>query len=172
MEGPGGDPVNRHSMTANRPNAGRKTAATRSPPSSGPALPPADRGRRPLPTAPGRTTVQSEDLGKWVQAQRLNWDQLLPAQAWMLENMLGIGPAGPEERPQAARTQADKWKVNMRAREGSLQVVPRKAVERITEPDGSVTQVRLGTFIDNARRRTDKLGEERRAELTELGMRW
>ncbi|MDH6493725.1 hypothetical protein [Streptomyces sp. SAI-127] len=32
--------------------------------------------------------------------------------------------------------------------------------------------LRLGTFIDNARRRADKLSEERRAELAELGMRW
>lgn len=55
----------------------------------------------PLPTGPGQMTVQGEDLGKWVQAQRLNWDQLLPAQTWMLENTLDIGPAGPEERPPA-----------------------------------------------------------------------
>jgi hypothetical protein len=58
------------------------------------------------------------------------------------------------------------------AREGSLQTVPRKAVEQLTEPDGTVTEVRLGTFSDNARRWADKLTPERRAQLDALGMRW
>lgn len=31
---------------------------------------------------------------------------------------------------------------------------------------------KLGMFVDNARRRADKLSDERRQELTELGMRW
>ncbi|MDX3078584.1 helicase associated domain-containing protein [Streptomyces sp. MI02-7b] len=70
---------------------------------------------QPLPTAPGQTTVQGEDLGAWVQAQRLGWEQLLPAQVWMLENMLHLTPAEPSERPPAPRTQADKWAVNLRA---------------------------------------------------------
>jgi hypothetical protein len=126
----------------------------------------------PLPTAPGQTTLQGEDLGAWVQAQRLNWDQLLPAQAWMLENMLHLTPAAPDERPQAPRTQADKWAANMaavrqfHAREGHLQA-PRKHVEVVDGVDH-----KLGMFLDNARRRADKLSTERRQELTELGMRW
>jgi len=53
-------------------------------------------------------TLQGEDIGAWVQAQRLGWQQLLPAQAWMLENMLHLSPAQPEERPPAPLTQADK----------------------------------------------------------------
>ncbi|WP_405577225.1 hypothetical protein [Streptomyces sp. NBC_01190] len=66
----------------------------------------------------------------------------------------------------------------MRARSGGLcgaqshLRVPRKYVERLAEPDGSVTEVLLGLFIDNARPRADKLTPERREELTELGMRW
>ncbi|MEW2521503.1 DEAD/DEAH box helicase [Actinacidiphila alni] len=129
------------------------------------------------PTAPGQMTVQGEDLGAWAHAQRLRWDQLLPAQQWMLEHMLRLRPAEPDEQPTAPRTQADKWAVNIRAakqfhtREGHLRV-PRKAVEQLTEPDGTVTEVRLGTFLDNARRRADNLTPERRAELTALGMRW
>jgi hypothetical protein len=31
---------------------------------------------------------------------------------------------------------------------------------------------KIGLFVDNARRRADKLSAERRQELTELGMRW
>ncbi|MFB7293362.1 DEAD/DEAH box helicase [Actinacidiphila glaucinigra] len=132
---------------------------------------------QPLPTAPGKVSVQGEDLGAWVQAQRLGWEQLLPAQAWMLQNMLHLTPAEASERPPAPRTQADKWAVNLRAarqfhaREGALQA-PRKHVEQLTEPDGTVTEVKLGQFLDNARRRADKLTEDRRAELDALGMRW
>jgi hypothetical protein len=131
----------------------------------------------PLP-APGEATVQGEDLGAWVMAQRLNWEQLLPAQQWMLQNMLHIGPGEASEWPPAPRTQADKWAANMaaarqfHAREGSLQTVPRKAVVHLTEPDGTVTDMKLGLFIDNCRRRADKLSAERRAELDALGMRW
>jgi superfamily II DNA or RNA helicase len=125
-----------------------------------------------LPTAPRQMTLQGEDLGAWVQAQRLGWDQLLPAQAWMLENMLNLGPAGPEERPQAPRTRADHWAANLAAarqfhgREGHLNV-PRKHIEEV---DG--VPCKLGMFIDNSRRRADKLAQERRAELDALGMRW
>ncbi|MFB7958118.1 Helicase associated domain protein [Streptomyces sp. NPDC056045] len=32
--------------------------------------------------------------------------------------------------------------------------------------------MRLGTWVDNARRRGDRLTEERRADLDALGMRW
>ncbi|MYU12215.1 helicase [Streptomyces sp. SID8361] len=126
----------------------------------------------PVPTQPGQTTVQGEDLGAWVQAQRLGWAQLLPAQQWMLENMLHLGPLEPDERPQAPRTQADKGAANMtavrqfHAREGHLQP-PRKHIEVV---DG--VEHKLDMFIDNARRRAGKLNDARRQELTELGMRW
>ncbi|MFJ4989780.1 Helicase associated domain protein [Streptomyces sp. NPDC088732] len=134
-------------------------------------------GGQALPTVPGQVSVQGEDLGAWVQVQRLGWNQLLPAQVWMLENMLLLDPAKADERPQARRTQADKWAVNLRAarqfhaREGALRV-PRKHVEELIEPDGTVTEVKLGQFLDNTRRRADKLNQERRQELEALGMRW
>jgi hypothetical protein len=111
-------------------------------------------------------------LGAWVQAQRLGWEAMLPTQTWMLENILHLSPAEPDERPQAPRTQADKWAANIRAakqfhtREGSLQV-PRKHLEEV---DG--VPYKLGMFVDNARRRSDKLSPERHAVLTEMGMRW
>ncbi|WP_234344222.1 DEAD/DEAH box helicase [Streptomyces sp. NRRL F-5123] len=126
----------------------------------------------PVPTQPGQTTLQGEDLGAWIQAQRLGWDQLLPAQQWMLEHMLHLTPAEPDERQPAPRTQADKWAANLEAarqyhaREGHLQV-PRKHVEEV---DGAL--YKLGMFLDNTRRRADKLSPERRDELNALGMRW
>lgn len=126
----------------------------------------------PLPTAPGQMTLQGEDLGAWVAAQRLDWDALLPAQQWLLENMLHLSPAQDSERPPAPRTQADKWAANMRAarlfhaREGHLQV-PRKHVEEV---DG--VPHKLGMFLDNTRRRANKLSAERREQLDALDMRW
>ncbi|MFJ9917447.1 helicase associated domain-containing protein [Actinacidiphila glaucinigra] len=83
----------------------------------------------------------------------------------------------PGEKPPACRTQAYKWAVNLRAarqfhaREGGLQV-PRQHVEELTEPDGTVTEVKLGQFVDNTRRRAAKLNQDRRQELGALGMRW
>ncbi|CAG6391835.1 hypothetical protein SCOCK_140033 [Actinacidiphila cocklensis] len=125
----------------------------------------------PLP-GPGEATAQGEDLGAWALAQRLDWEQLLPAQQWMLGHMLHLSPAEASERPPAPRTQADKWAANLaaarqfHAREGHLQP-SRKAVEVV---DG--VEHKLGLFVDNARRRADKLSAERRAELDALGMRW
>ncbi|WP_409240587.1 Helicase associated domain protein [Streptomyces sp. PA5.6] len=138
----------------------------------------------PLPQEAGEVVVQGDDLGQWIRAQRLAWDQLTVGQRVLLE-ILGIEPAGVEERP-VQRTQDDKWKLNMtaarqyHAREGHLRV-PRKHVEQLADgavpeerqqgADGGVV-VRLGTFIDNARRRADKLTAERRAELDQLSMEW
>jgi hypothetical protein len=44
---------------------------------------------------------------------------------------------------------------------------PRKHLETV---DG--VPYKLGQFLDNTRRRANNLAPERRAELTELGMRW
>jgi hypothetical protein len=58
------------------------------------------------------------------------------------------------------------------AREGHLSV-PRKHVEEMADEGGeSGVGVRLGGWLDNTRRRADKLIPERRAELDALGMRW
>ncbi|WP_431968235.1 hypothetical protein [Actinacidiphila sp. bgisy160] len=44
----------------------------------------------------------------------------------------------------------------------------RKHVERLTGPDRSVTKVEAGSLVDNARRRTGKLGPDdaRQSRLT------
>ncbi|MEU9898616.1 Helicase associated domain protein [Streptomyces phaeochromogenes] len=126
-----------------------------------------------LPTGPGEVIVQGEDLGAWAAAQRTGWDRLLPAQQWLLANALGIDPADDAEQPPAPRTQADRWATHLAAarqfhtREGHLNV-PRKHLEHME--DG--TEVKLGGWLDNTRRRATKLAPERRAELDELGMRW
>ncbi|WP_444968425.1 Helicase associated domain protein [Streptomyces umbrinus] len=126
-----------------------------------------------LPTGRGKVIVQGEDLGAWAAAQHTGWDRLLPAQQWLLANALGIEPADETEQPPARRTQADRWATHLAAarqfhtREGHLHA-GRKHVEQME--DG--TEVKLGGWLDNTRRRAAKLTPERRAELDELGMRW
>ena len=113
--------------------------------------------------------------------------QPVKAQAWLLENVLGLEPAGEKARP-VRRTQDDKWMLNLaaaqqfHAREGHLNV-PRKHVEELPvdlagpaagreiTPDDTVL-VDLGMWIANVRRRADKLTSQRRDDLSALGMRW
>ncbi|MFI0241748.1 Helicase associated domain protein [Streptomyces sp. NPDC016845] len=141
-----------------------------------------------LPTGAGDIVVQGEDLGRWAQAQRYGFEQLLPAQRWLVENVLGLEPAGEDERP-VRRTQDDKWALNLAAarrfytREGHLNV-DRKHVEAVpvdlagpaatgrdVTADGTVP-VALGMWTANVRRRAGKLSSERRGDLDALGMRW
>ncbi|MFE1341563.1 Helicase associated domain protein [Streptomyces sp. NPDC058733] len=126
-----------------------------------------------LPQAAGEVIVQGEDLGAWARAQRAGWDKLLPAQQWLLESVLGLEPLPEEEAAQPVRrSQNERWAANLaaarqyHAREGHLNV-PRKAIEVV---DG--TEIKLGAFVDNARRRAERLAPERRAELDVLDMRW
>ncbi|MET9016051.1 helicase associated domain-containing protein [Streptomyces olivaceoviridis] len=92
-----------------------------------------------------------------------------------LGSTLGPEPAGVAERP--VRFTADgKWALNLRAarqyhaREGHPRP-GRKHIERL-DVDGEAVDIKLGTFLDNTRRRADKLTPERRADLDQLGMRW
>ncbi|MER6563989.1 Helicase associated domain protein [Streptomyces sp. NPDC001027] len=130
-----------------------------------------------LPTEPGQVLMQSEDLGRWVRAQRLGWDKLTTVQQWMCEHILGITPATEEEKPQPRRTQADKWAANLAAakqfyeREGHLNV-PRKHVETVLADEGWELQFRLGAWISNQRSRAATLSPERIAQLSSIGMRW
>ncbi|MFH9090994.1 Helicase associated domain protein [Streptomyces sp. NPDC017673] len=128
-----------------------------------------------LPERAGELVVQGEDLGAWALAQRQGWDKLSPAQQWLLGSTLALEPAGPGARP-GKLTADDKWALNLRAarqyhaREGHLRPA-RKHIERL-DVDGAAVDIKLGTWLDNTRRRADKVTPERRAELDQLGMRW
>ncbi|GGU68160.1 helicase [Streptomyces lavendofoliae] len=130
-----------------------------------------------LPTQAGDVGRQGEDLGRWVQSVRLGWDQLTTVQQWMCEQVLGIEPAGEDEKPKPRRTQADKWAMSYEAakqfyeREGHLQV-PRKWVERIVGEDQEERQHKLGAWIGNQRSRAATLTPERMEQLSAIGMRW
>ncbi|OPG04718.1 helicase [Streptomyces sp. GKU 895] len=124
-----------------------------------------------LPGKAGELVVQGEDLGVWIAGQAAGWDKLTPAQQYLLES-LGVDPdRGAELRP-VRRSQDELWERNLaaarqfHAREGHLRV-PRLHREDV---DGEL--LGLGPFISNARRRAAGLSPERRAALTDLGMRW
>ncbi|MEU4466344.1 Helicase associated domain protein [Streptomyces sp. NPDC024017] len=135
-----------------------------------------------LPTSPGDVVHQGEDLGRWVRAQRLDFDKLTGVQQWMLEHVLGIQPADEDEKPKPRRSQADKWAMNYAAakqyyeREGHLRV-PRKHIERIIIDDGNGDDqeerpIKLGAWIGNQRSRAAALSPERVEQLSTIGMRW
>ncbi|WP_189908789.1 DEAD/DEAH box helicase [Streptomyces capillispiralis] len=131
-----------------------------------------------LPTSPGEAVHQSEDLGQWVRTVRLSWDKLTTVQQWMCAHILGIQPAGEEERPTPRTSQADKWAVNYAAakqfyeREEHLRV-PRKHIERIIAgKDQEQREIRLGAWIANQRSRAATLSPKRTEQLSAINMRW
>ncbi|MFD7246861.1 DEAD/DEAH box helicase [Streptomyces massasporeus] len=131
-----------------------------------------------LPTEPGAVLHQGEDLGRWVRSVRYGWDNLTTVQQWMCEQVLGIEPAGEDEKPKPRMSQADKWAMHLAAakqyyqREGHLRV-PRKHIERIViGEDHEERQLRLGAWISNQRSRAATLSPERIEQLSTIGMRW
>ncbi|GAA3484771.1 helicase associated domain-containing protein [Streptomyces yanii] len=140
-----------------------------------------------LPTTAGNVVRQGEDLGHWVTAQQVGWDKLTSVQQWMLEHILGIEPAGEDEKPKPRTSQADKWALHLAAatqfyeREGHLRV-PRKHVETITigggdgrggeDQDQRDIQLKLGAWVSNQRSRATTLTPERVEQLSKVGMRW
>ncbi|MGW7632790.1 Helicase associated domain protein [Streptomyces griseoincarnatus] len=131
-----------------------------------------------LPIEPGHVVHQGEDLGRWVRSVRLGWDNLTTVQQWMCEQVLGIEPAGEDEKPAPRRTHADKWAMNYQAakqyyeREGHLRV-PRKHIERIAVgEDQEEQELRLGAWIGNQRSRAATLSPQRSEQLSAIGMRW
>ncbi|MDQ1022565.1 hypothetical protein QF035_000147 [Streptomyces umbrinus] len=100
------------------------------------------------------------------------WDRLMPAQQYLLET-LGIEPAAEGEAiGPMRRSQDERWNTNVaaarqfHAREGHLRPA-RKHVENV---NGEL--IKLGAFLDNARKRAAKLSAERRGQLAGLGLEW
>ncbi|WP_444544920.1 Helicase associated domain protein [Streptomyces kronopolitis] len=136
-----------------------------------------------LPTTAGDVVRQGEDLGRWVTSVRLGWEKLTAVQRWMCQQVLGIEPAGEDEKPAPRTSQAQKWAMYLAAarqffeREGHLGV-PRKHVERIVVGGGGngggseERELRLGAWVSNQRSRAAALSPERVEELSAIGMRW
>lgn len=137
-----------------------------------------------LPSGPDEVVRQGEALGRWVKSVRLGWDKLTNVQQWMCEQVLGIEPAGEDEKPKPRTSQSEKWAMHLAAarqffeREGHLRV-PRKHVETITVGgDGGEDReqrdvpLRLGAWVGNQRSRAATLTPERVEQLSAIGMRW
>jgi hypothetical protein len=137
-----------------------------------------------LPTEPGTVLRQGEDLGRWVRTQTLRFDELTGVQQWMCQHVLGIHPAGDNEKPAPRRSHNDRWALNYTAakqyyqREGHLRV-PRKHIETITvdRDDGESHEqqdvaLKLGAWIGNQHTRAATLPPQRIQQLTQIGMPW
>jgi hypothetical protein len=139
-----------------------------------------------LPTVAGEVVRQGEDLGRWVTSVRLGWDQITSVQQWMCQQVLGIEPAGEDEKPKPRTSQADKWALHLTAaqqfynHEGHLRV-PRKHIEQIvisSDGDGDsgenqeIRSLRIGAWVGNQRSRAAALSPERVEQLSAIGMRW
>ncbi|MFS7880273.1 Helicase associated domain protein [Streptomyces asiaticus] len=139
----------------------------------------ADEPHGALPEIQPGVTFEGDDLGRWLQRQANFWVELSEEQQERLSR-LGVKPA---ERPTpvpAAKNGKTSGKASAAfqrgvtalaqwiEREGAGRPVPRKAVE--TLPDG--TETKLGIWYSNTKARRDKLTQEQRAALAELGVEW
>ncbi|MEU5735499.1 MULTISPECIES: DEAD/DEAH box helicase [Streptomyces] len=140
-----------------------------------------------LPDIQPGVLFEGDDLGKWLARMReaSTWAQLSTEQQERL-SALGIKPA---ERhvPVPAAKGAGKTTGKASAafqrglaaltqwveREGAHRPVPRGHSEEITvDGEAEPIAVRLGVWVSNTKSRRDKLTQEQRAALAELGIRW
>ncbi|MET7765705.1 Helicase associated domain protein [Streptomyces sp. NPDC005393] len=123
------------------------------------------------------TTDDGQRLGEWLHTQRTHPERLHPEQRRLLA---GVGlvlhtPAGHWPQPTTPRRSPARERAFQRAlaaasafhaREGHLNV-PQRHIEDL---DGD--PVRLGQWINNARRRREHLTADRIAALDAIGMQW
>ncbi|MET8439220.1 Helicase associated domain protein [Streptomyces sp900116325] len=133
-----------------------------------------------LPAIEPGVHFEGDDLGRWLERQANSWAELSEEQQQRLST-LGATPA---ERP-APTAKGDKaaGKVSGAfqrgvqalaqyiAREGTQKAVPRGHVEPVVI-DGQEHEHKLGVWYANQKQRRDKLTQEQRATLTELGIEW
>ncbi|WP_329453784.1 DEAD/DEAH box helicase [Streptomyces sp. NBC_01497] len=133
-----------------------------------------------LPQIEPGVLFEGDDLGRWLQRQVSSWTELPKEQQQRLSG-LGVKPA---ERPVPATTTKGSGKASMAfqrglaalaqyiAREGHDRV-PRAHAERITVGgEAEPVTVKLGVWVSNTKTRRDKLAQEQRAALAELGVEW
>ncbi|PZH20267.1 helicase [Streptomyces sp. NTH33] len=136
--------------------------------------------------APG-VLMDGDDIGRWLQRQKQpgTWTQLSTEQQERLER-LGVKPApAPPGAPAAGRAAKGTSKAQQAfqrglaalaqwvEREGSYRPVPRGHSEQITvDGETEPVTVKLGVWVSNTRARRDKLTQEQRAALAELGVGW
>ncbi|MFF4433834.1 Helicase associated domain protein [Streptomyces sp. NPDC001513] len=138
-------------------------------------------GARLADVVPG-VTRHGEDVGRWLAAQRRNWDQLNK------EQQRRLGEHGVKKAPRARRTAAKTAAASgpreggeafqkglaalqqYTARTGSV-TVPRSHVEAVVI-DGQEHAVKLGIWLTNTKTRRDKLDQTQLTALTDAGIHW
>ncbi|MFF3585016.1 DEAD/DEAH box helicase [Streptomyces mirabilis] len=145
----------------------------------------ADEPHGALPDIQPGVLFDGDDLGRWIQRQAKSWGELSKEQQQRLST-LGVKPA---KRPSAAPAAegaakgASKASVAFQrgvqalaqyvAREGADKPVSRGHVERIVvESQEEPLEHRLGVWLSNIKSRRDKLTQEQRVALAELGVEW
>ena len=134
--------------------------------------------------APG-VTFNGDDLGtwRWRQQEPGTWTQLSPEQQERLSR-LGIQPdEAPSPDPATPKTTKEKaqqaFQRGLQAlaqwveREGAERPVPRGHSEQIVvDGEKEPVTVKLGVWVSNTKTRRDRLTEEQRTALRDLGVDW
>jgi hypothetical protein len=136
--------------------------------------------------APG-VLFEGDDIGRWLTRQREanTWTQLSTEQQERLST-LGVQPLeAPSPAPPARRTTKGPSKAQQAfqrglaalaqwvEREGADRAVPRGHGEPIAvDGEAEPVIVKLGVWVSNTKSRRDKLTQEQRAALAELGVVW
>ncbi|MFF9594050.1 Helicase associated domain protein [Streptomyces sp. NPDC014646] len=140
-----------------------------------------------LPDITPGVLMDGDDIGKWLQQQKqpATWARLLPEQQERL-TALGVKPLeAPSPAPAAGRAAKGPSKAQQAfqrglaalaqwvEREGTDRPVPRGHSEQITvDGEAEPVTVKLGVWTSNTKSRRDKLTQEQRAALAELGVEW
>ncbi|MEU4359612.1 helicase associated domain-containing protein [Streptomyces virginiae] len=134
-------------------------------------------GVRPTAIVPG-VTRHGEDIGRWLATQRRDWDRLSEEQQRRLGE-LGVTKA-PRARKAAAKMATAAGPraggtAFLKGFEALQQYIAREGVlpgrAGVQEmPDGEIR--RVGVWLANQKQRRDKLDQEQRAALAELGVDW
>ncbi|MGW1354542.1 Helicase associated domain protein [Streptomyces sp. NPDC002409] len=137
-----------------------------------------------LPDIQPGVLFEGDDLGRWLQRQANFWAELSEEQQRRLSE-LGVkpverpAPASAAKNGRASGKASAAFQRGVRAlaqwieREGAGRPVPRAHSEEIVVDDeAEPVAVKLGVWISNTKARRDKLTQEQRAALAELGVEW
>ncbi|MEU9632631.1 Helicase associated domain protein [Streptomyces luteogriseus] len=136
--------------------------------------------------APG-VLMDGDDIGRWLQRQTQpgTWAQLSTEQQERLSK-LGVKPLeAPSPAPATTRATKGQSKAQQAfqrgltalaqwvEREGAHRPIPRGHSEEIVvDGEAEPVVVKLGVWVSNTKTRRDKLTQEQRAALRELGVEW
>ncbi|MFC4508269.1 MULTISPECIES: DEAD/DEAH box helicase [Streptomyces] len=138
-----------------------------------------------LPEIQPGVLMDGDDIGRWLQRQASSWAQLSQEQQERLSALGMHAPVAPSPAPAPASATKGPNKAQQAfqrglaalaqwvEREGADRPVPRGHSEQITvDGEAEPVSVKLGVWISNTKTRRDKLAQEQRAALTELGVEW